>query len=714
MQFFAFLKKGRSYFCSAALSSCILGSTLAQTTILRSEPLLKPKQSYQVQPIMNPDQITSLAQTAKDAAPWTWWIHFQNIDPKQESARPVADLRADQPGPDWHAITVPGPITKVPGYRSGQAVVYYRKAFYLPAGFQSPLALQLGIIDDRDIAWLNGCRIGFSGQWDGLVAQAYDRRRIYVPEPECLRKDQVNVLVIQVRGSARDSIGLIKGKVQTGPIVQIYKEYLLPPMLEIALQAMYFIAGLYFLLFFMRRMRDRENLFFGLFAVEFAIYQFLRTQIKTELDFPLLIAKRVEYVLLFSGVPFLYYFFRYYFRTEFRWVKYWDRILWVVNAIIGISLGVVLFIDDPGLWWQVQAKIVQPTWLVFFCGIFIILFYHVGKKDRDAFYMLLGILALSAGVVLDTLTSHEVINLPPTLSYFFVVFLLGLAAILSNRFVRLHEVNAELSTNLEKKVQLRTRQLEESHDELRRARDALWSEMELARKLQEILIPPKPVLPGYEIACFIEPAAGVGGDYYDVIHVNGKSWIVIGDVSGHGVSAGLVMMMVQTSIHTVIQQNPAASTSDLLSIVNKVIYANVNLLGEALYVTITVLAVIDQQHFCFSGLHQDILIYRANEDRVEVRETDGMWLGLMADIRADLDIREIKLNTHDVVVLYTDGVTEARARDGSFYSDQKLLKLLAEFGRLGAPEIKEKLLHSLRNFDSDDDVTFLILKKIEL
>ena len=108
---------------------------------------------------------------------------------------------------------------------------------------------------------------------------------------------------------------------------------------------------------------------------------------------------------------------------------------------------------------------------------------------------------------------------------------------------------AMLKDNLEHLVEERTA-------ELVKAMSALWGEMELAKKIQTVLLPRAPAISGLEIAAYMRPADEVGGDYYDVINAQGIDWLVIGDVSGHGVPAGLIMMMVQTAIHTVLEGKP--------------------------------------------------------------------------------------------------------------------------------------------------------------
>lgn len=251
------------------------------------------------------------------------------------------------------------------------------------------------------------------------------------------------------------------------------------------------------------------------------------------------------------------------------------------------------------------------------------------------------------------------------------------------------------------------------------ARDALWGEMELARKIQTVLLPEDPHMDGYEISAYMEPADEVGGDYYDVINVKDKDWIVIGDVSGHGVTAGLVMMMVQTSIHIGLETFPDATPSDLLVKINKIISHNIHQLGDDKYMTITVIAALDHGKFYFAGLHQDILIYRGQTSDVESIETRGMWIGVLEDIDGLIGDDNFVLQKDDTILFYTDGITEAsiesKDEDGKviqkMYGDERLLYTFKKCGSESTEVIKRTLIDSLKEYSYSDDITFLLLKK---
>src|SRR6185503_12114165 len=241
-----------------------------------------------------------------------------------------------------------------------------------------------------------------------------------------------------------------------------------------------------------------------------------------------------------------------------------------------------------------------------------------------------------------------------------------------------------LYAGLEKRVAERTRELHEAHD-------ALWGEMKLASKIQEALVPASPELAGCEIAAIMKPTSEVGGDYYDVITEKGAEWVLIGDVSGHGVPAGLIMMMCQTAVRTALAQNPELLPNQLLTIVNGVLTRNISALGEDKYMTISALRRDPDGTILFAGAHQDIHVYRADLDRVEALETSGLWLGLRQDVEGVFRTHRLELAPGDVLVLHTDGVTEA-ARNGVLFDTGGLRAVVERARGKTARQILDELM----------------------
>ena len=128
------------------------------------------------------------------------------------------------------------------------------------------------------------------------------------------------------------------------------------------------------------------------------------------------------------------------------------------------------------------------------------------------------------------------------------------------------------------------------------------------------------------------PAKEVGGDYYDIIETTkGDKWVTIGDVSGHGVDSGLIMMMAQTSMLSMVNNSTNPKPSEVLSSINTVIKENISRLGSDHYMTMMAIK-FNGTCMTIAGKHQDIIIYRAASNKTETITTNGTWLGIAKKI----------------------------------------------------------------------------------
>lgn len=282
------------------------------------------------------------------------------------------------------------------------------------------------------------------------------------------------------------------------------------------------------------------------------------------------------------------------------------------------------------------------------------------------------------------------------------------------------QVTDGMNRELERQVEQRTRELSSAVADLSAAKDALWGEMQLAKKIQTVLLPKEPRITGYELCAYMRPADEVGGDFYDVINTEQGDWIVIGDVSGHGVGAGLVMMMVQLATHTALAHEPNLAPQRLLSLVNDVIMRTVQRMHEEKHVTMSALCCLGGGAFGVAGLHQDILVYREQTGSVENIATDGVWLGLVSPIDHLLVESSVQLGVGDVMLLFTDGLTEAirkrpagspRAPAGEMFGQARLGTMLADVCREPIRAVKERIVAALEEFECDDDVTFILVQR---
>jgi serine phosphatase RsbU (regulator of sigma subunit) len=256
------------------------------------------------------------------------------------------------------------------------------------------------------------------------------------------------------------------------------------------------------------------------------------------------------------------------------------------------------------------------------------------------------------------------------------------------------------------------RDLATSQEQLKRA-EALKRELQIARNIQMSVLPHGLSLPDFEVAAMMNPAEEVGGDFYDIIPAGDHFWVLIGDVSGHGINAGLIMLMAQAAAHGALALNPDISPVELLSSVNQVIFENVrNRLQRDDYLTLMVAKYVGQGRFVSAGAHQPVFLARA-KGTVELQHTEGPWCGLTINVKGSAVLQSFEMDRSDLLCLVTDGVLEAEGSTGSRFGPERVMNILATHVDRSANEVLAKLLGSLNEFTQKqvDDVTVVILKR---
>ncbi len=248
--------------------------------------------------------------------------------------------------------------------------------------------------------------------------------------------------------------------------------------------------------------------------------------------------------------------------------------------------------------------------------------------------------------------------------------------------------------------------------EVQRAR--VEEELAIARRLQTSLLPREPKVDGLELAAAMVPAELVGGDYYDVLPTDAGAWIAIGDVSGHGLNAGLIMMMAQSAVAAIRATNEDASPSEALAILNDLLFDNIgNRLERDEYVTMTLLHYRSDGQIVFSGAHQDMLVRRAATGDVERLPTPGTWLGLRREIRSINVDSTFSLEEGDLLVLYTDGITEAMNDHGEQFGMARLCDVIRDSSDDTPEAVRDLVLRAVDKWSRhrDDDTTIVVARR---
>ncbi|MGH7617264.1 MAG: PP2C family protein-serine/threonine phosphatase, partial [Gemmatimonadaceae bacterium] len=136
------------------------------------------------------------------------------------------------------------------------------------------------------------------------------------------------------------------------------------------------------------------------------------------------------------------------------------------------------------------------------------------------------------------------------------------------------------------------------------------AELEAARRIQTRLVPKDIAVPGFEVISHMRPAESVGGDYFDVHTAPDGSWFFLGDVTGHGLGAGLVTLMAQSTVTSILEARPDVRPRELTYLANRVLAANLARLGEGRHMTFVALRRIGRGDFVVSGSHDTMFVHR--------------------------------------------------------------------------------------------------------
>ncbi len=249
-------------------------------------------------------------------------------------------------------------------------------------------------------------------------------------------------------------------------------------------------------------------------------------------------------------------------------------------------------------------------------------------------------------------------------------------------------------------------------------KEQLKKEMQIAREIQTSLCPTIPKHDEFEIAATMRPADEVGGDYFDIAYdKQGDFWLAIGDVTGHGVTAGMIMMMAETAFNICTTEEVAHTLKEVIQKMNAVLHENIaNRLHDTHFMTMCVLKYLGGGAFSFAGAHVDIIVYRAAARACEFIPTKGLFLGILPDVEATTQMNQFQMEQGDVLVLYTDGIIEAKqpGPELKMLAREGLARIIADNAQRSVDDIQAAILDETLawcDHQPEDDLTMIVVKK---
>jgi len=263
----------------------------------------------------------------------------------------------------------------------------------------------------------------------------------------------------------------------------------------------------------------------------------------------------------------------------------------------------------------------------------------------------------------------------------------------------------------------KNRELTRAYQQLQAAQDQLIikerleKELAIARQIQESILPERlPRLQGFDIAALTMPAREVGGDYYDFIPIDHhRSGLVIGDACDKGIPAALYINITNSLLHIEALRTPSPEAT--LQAVNQHL---VGMSRSGMFVTLLygILDTSGRFDYCRAG-HPNPLVLDAHLKQVRIQSRNGMPLGLQEEIA--LDAQSVTLPPGGMMVIYSDGLTEAQNARGQLFGANRLARALRAIGDLPATRICSRLQEYIQNFSGEqpqaDDFSVIVIKR---
>lgn len=270
------------------------------------------------------------------------------------------------------------------------------------------------------------------------------------------------------------------------------------------------------------------------------------------------------------------------------------------------------------------------------------------------------------------------------------------------------------SETLEERVEQRTAELNNANEELTEINKKFRSELEMARRVQQGIIPDEASFPRRDemrLASVYESMGTVGGDLYDVIRIGKNSYgFLIADVSGHGVPAALITTMAKVSFNT--HSHWGTAPAQICDKVNRETHQLIADLGYYLTAYYGILDLEDGRFEYTNAGHHPALLCRAEDGKVEKLDTEGLFIGISEN--GKYTSGSAVMAPGDKILLFTDGIVEARNDAGEKYGFERLIPFFADHRDMRPKDLVAALLKEIDKFygvkDPDDDRAALVIE----
>ncbi len=616
-------------------------------------------------------------------------------------------------------------ISKILPERKGD--IYLRTYFTIPDNLKDEkLKLFLGNIKIANEFYLNGSYIDHKGLIGEKPFSSGSEASAYILPPTLCKKNGLNEIIIHIQVDCEGRIGE-SPYISTERRVTAHEKrfnFFNSKMHMIISMVMFLIGIMYFTVYSLRR-QDKQYLSFALlniFSSLFLIYFFVD-------EYPIFTDLNVSYLLvqkLFRGIAAaLSSFFAVSFMRDYiGYNESLSRKIYRTALTIGpcFFLGFTQTMHDFFLYLGITY--VGTLLQMLFAVHFIIKSIKTNKKK--VLELLFGFTPVLITVFITCillLFNKKVYSLMIVFGWQIVIFTFLAMLIIS--FATMSNRVEFLNSNLERLVQNRTEELtksntalEESNTHLKYEIERAEKEIELASFVQQSFYNIKlPEFKNYEVAYYNKPMAGVSGDLYDFYFTKDTlNGFGLFDVSGHGISSGLVTMLVKNIINDEFNKGKKLPLEEVMNITNDRIITQKGNVEN--YLT-GVLARINGNNVDFVNAgHPNVIVYRAKTNTLEIiKRGENKESGIIgiSGFPVTFECVSVPIEKGDIMLLYTDGVTETMNRNREEFGVERLKRIFLKNTDLKIQEQIENIVDEAKTFANRtkiaDDITLVMVKK---
>lgn len=395
---------------------------------------------------------------------------FRTLDSDSGNAAAAAgDVK-----PDWQSLEIPFDLGSRPEYEDFSGCLQLRSAVpeaVVNYARRRPVALDSGHTSDVARFYLNDVDSGLIGAFGnepglsgtGTYATGHDGRLVKTLPSAALKAD-ANYLFVEICTRPGKPLFWRGAKIVLGPADRIFEDFLEEVAVAFILAALYVSISLYHLLLAVRRPKEIFNLYFGVFAMAFASFHLANTSGAELIYGPAKeLQSKVDQVSLMVFTASLLLFLSRFFLNRHSRVAIALSSLYLVFALLDLFVSHAIRLRLLEL--LILTMVLALPYILFLTG------REAWKGNRDARYLLLGVALIVCGAVHDILVERRILQSILLMPFAFLAFIMGIALILANRFVRVHNEVEEFAAELEDKVRARTEDLQATLSEVRELKD---------------------------------------------------------------------------------------------------------------------------------------------------------------------------------------------------------------------------------------------------